>query len=109
MAKDEGDLPELAKAGPCRMGCGKELGVTPWGRKRHERRCKGPEEGKPVQGKPRKARAVRNPRPSSTPNGSAIPAAIKELEARHQQIIDGIPELKEIDDAIRALEALEKK
>ena len=53
--------------------------------------------------KPEKERKPPAARSAGT-NGSAIPAAIEELQAKRQIILEGIPELKEIDDLIERLE-----
>lgn len=67
MPKNE-PLPPLSEPGPCRRGCGRELGAMPGPRAKHENRCDGtPKSEKPVARRQPKARGAgkRRRRPST--------------------------------------------
>lgn len=85
----------------CAKGCGRnDLKFGP-GKSAHERHC----DGKPREGKPAKAAGKRKP----AKNGAletATESMIVALRAKRDQIINGIPELQKVDQAIAALEAL---
>lgn len=69
--------------------CGKELSSKSYARI-HEKKCKG--EG-----------AVQRT-PESSNGGGVIAKAIDDLKAKREQIISEIPEVKELNEAIAALE-----
>jgi hypothetical protein len=112
VAKNE-PLPPLSEVGPCRRGCGRELGKMPGPRARHENLCDGTPDAQPVaaERKPRTARVKARGRKAAPPadhgrNGSGLVEQMRE----RAQVLRTNAELmkKEAEKRLKAAERLEE-
>jgi hypothetical protein len=113
---ETGDVPkETRVAGKLiyRKGCGKGFNREAW-REKHEDLCKGASAKKTAgEGAAARFAAIREKRKQVDredrvidAGASAIVEALKGLYAKRQAILDGLPELQDINKAIAALEAI---